>query len=57
MDYAIKILEKEKKIIEQQIRQEDLMHQNMKQATQYLKNISEIKRAIKLLKVKAKVQY
>ncbi|MEH6307196.1 hypothetical protein RYH73_16230 [Olivibacter sp. CPCC 100613] len=54
MDYVIQLLEREKKELEVDIRQGDLMHKNMKQATQYFKNISELKRAIKVLRAKAR---
>ncbi|PYF75126.1 hypothetical protein [Pedobacter nutrimenti] len=53
MEYAIQLLEKEKKLLERSVKEEDLMHKNMQQATQNLKNIASIKRAIKLLKLKA----
>lgn len=53
MDFVIKLLEKEKKIIAQQIHEEDLMHKNMKEATLQLKRITEIKKAIKVLKAKS----
>lgn len=54
MDYVITLLEKEKKILERKIREQDLMHKNMKQATLKLKNIGEIKRVLKILKAKAR---
>lgn len=54
MDYVITLLEKEKKTLERTIREEDLMHKNMKQATLKLKNIGEIKRVLKILKAKAR---
>ncbi|SHG60982.1 hypothetical protein [Pedobacter caeni] len=52
MDYVIQLLEKERKMLEYTLREEDLMHKNMNQATQNLKKIAEIKRAVKVLKVK-----
>jgi hypothetical protein len=52
MDYVIKLLEKEKKMLERTIHDEDLMHKNIKQATIQLKNVNEIKRALKVLKAK-----
>ncbi len=52
MDYVIEVLEKEKKVLEGSIRNEDLLHKDMKQATRYMKNIQELKRAIKVLKAK-----
>jgi len=54
MDYVITLLEKEKKTLERTIRDEDLMHKNMKQATSQLKNISEIKKVLKILKAKTR---
>lgn len=55
MDYAIQLLEKEKKVLEKMIKGDDLMHKNMRMATQGLKNINEIKRALKLLKIKTRI--
>jgi len=54
MEYAIQLLEKEKRALEAGIREEDLMHRDMRLATQHFKNIGELKRAIKVLKVKRK---
>ena len=54
MDYVITLLEKEKKTLERTMREEDLMRQNMKQATSQLKHIGEIKRVLKILKAKAR---
>lgn len=54
MDYAIQLLENEKKLLENNIREQNLMRKNMKQATQDMKNISELKRAVKVLKTKSR---
>lgn len=55
MEYVIQLLEKEKKIIETQVREEELMYKNKRQATLYLKNISAIKRALKVLRTKTRI--
>lgn len=52
MEYAIQLLEKEKTMLERMVIEEDLMRKNMSKATRSLKNIGEIKRALKILKVK-----
>jgi len=54
MEYAIQLLEKEKRVLETGIRAEDLMHRDMRRATQHFKNIGELKKAIKVLKVKSR---
>jgi len=54
MDYAIRLLEKQKRVLETGIRAEDLMHRDMRQATECFRNIGELKRAIKILKVKSR---
>jgi len=56
MDYVIRLLEKEKKTLETGIREADLMHRDMRQASQCFRNIGELKRAIKVLKVKVKIK-
>ena len=56
MDYVIELLEREKKGMEVSLREQDLMHTNMRKASDYLKSISELKRAIKVLKTKVKMQ-
>ena len=53
MNYTIKILELEKKRMEQALRHKDLMARNKTQAMEYLKNISEIKKAITFLRSKS----
>lgn len=55
MDYAIQLLEKEKKMLESIIREQNLMQKNMKQAACYMKNISELKQAVKVLKTKSRL--
>ncbi len=52
MDYIIQLLEKEKKLLESDVREQDLMRKNMHQATLHFKNISDLKRAIKILRTK-----
>ena len=52
MQYAIQILEKERKMIERNIRKKDLMKNDMKEATQEFSRITELKKAIKILKIK-----
>lgn len=52
MKYAIQILETEKKNIERNIRDNNLMQDNMKKATQDFSKITELKKAIKILKLK-----
>ena len=52
MQYAIQILEKEKKMIERNIRKKDLMKNDMGEATQEFSRITELKKAIKILKIK-----
>lgn len=52
MQYTIQILEKEKQLIERSIRENSLMQNNMKKATQDFSKITELKKAIKILKLK-----
>lgn len=52
MLYAIKTLEKEKKSIERNIRENNLMQADMRKATSELSKITELKKAIKILKIK-----
>lgn len=54
MEYVIQLLEKKRKALEKTIREEELMLKDKKQANAYLRNISEIRRAIKVLKTKLK---
>ena len=54
--YAILILEKEKKTIERNIRDNKLMQSNMRKATQELSKITELKKAIKVLKIKNRLR-
>jgi len=53
MEYVIELLEKERKHLERNVRDQDLMHKNMNQATLQLKYINELKRAVKILKGKS----
>ncbi len=52
MDYVIELLEVNKKNLERHIRDVDLMRTNMKKAAEELRRISQLKRAIKVLKQK-----
>lgn len=52
MQYAIQALEKEKKTIERNIRSKNLMQSDMRKATKELAKITELKKAIKVLKIK-----
>lgn len=54
MEHAIAILEKEKKTLEACIRDQDLLRKDMRKASQHLKNIHELKRALKILKAKVR---
>ncbi len=50
MEYVITILETEKRGLEKQLHEQNLMHRNMKLATNYMRKVKDIKRAIKVLK-------
>jgi hypothetical protein len=52
MDYAINLLKSEKKKIDREIRNDNLMQQDMKKARAEMSKINELKRAIKILKQK-----
>jgi hypothetical protein len=54
MNYVIQLLETEKKSIERSLRNNNLMHTDMQQAVKELAKITEIKRAVKMLKSKEK---
>lgn len=54
MKYAIEILEKSRKILERNIKKEHLMHKNINKATELMQQISQLKKAIKVLKQKDK---
>ena len=54
MEFVIAILEKEKKTLEAAIREQNLMMKDMRQATATLKNINDIKKAVKILKLQAR---
>ncbi len=54
MEFVIAILEKEKKTLESAIREQNLMMKDMRQATATLKNINDIKKAIKILKLQSR---
>ena len=54
MEFVIAILEKEIKTLESAIREQNLMMKDMRLATANLKNINDIKKAIKILKLQAR---
>lgn len=54
MDYVIELLAENKKYLERHIRDSKLMHVNMQKATVELNRVSQLKRAIKILKLKNK---
>lgn len=56
MDYVIELLEENKKYLERHIRDNKLMQTNMQKATEELSQISQLKRAIKILKLKNRKQ-
>jgi hypothetical protein len=52
MEYALTILGQAIKNLEKEIRENNLMQVNMSEATLKLKQISEIKKAVKVLQLK-----
>lgn len=54
MQYVIQLLEAEQKNIDRDIRDNKLMQTNMRKATVQLSRLNEIKKAIKILKLKEK---
>lgn len=52
MDFAIELLQTSRKRIEKDIKSNSLMQKNMNEATRELSKLSELKRAIKILKTK-----
>ena len=52
MEYVIELLEAEKRQIGQKIRNQRLMEKDMKKAVTELAKVTEIKKAIKILKLK-----
>lgn len=52
MEYVIDLLKRNKKTIERHIKKDDLMQSNMPIAKYKLRKVSELKRAIKILKRK-----
>lgn len=56
MDYVIKLLEDNQKYLERHIRDNNLMQNNMKKATEQLSQVGQLKRAIKILKLKNRKQ-
>lgn len=55
MEYVIDLLEKEIKSLERSVRDGNMLRSDMKQATQYLKHIKELKRAVKILRAKVRM--
>ncbi|MCL7986643.1 hypothetical protein M8998_01690 [Sphingobacterium sp. lm-10] len=55
MEYVIQLLEREKKVLETSIRDQDMLRKDMRKATLHLKNINELKRALKVLKTKVRL--
>ncbi|MCL1650592.1 hypothetical protein M2T70_16645 [Elizabethkingia anophelis] len=56
MDYVIELLEENRKYLERHIRDNNLMQKDMKKATEELSQVSQLKRAIKILKLKNRKQ-
>lgn len=56
MRYAIELLEQEKKTLENELRRQDTLRNDMQRGVQQLKEIKELKRAIKVLKAKLRPQ-
>ena len=56
MEYVIELLEENKKYLERNVVKTNLMKVNMPKATRDLKKVSELKRAIKILKLKNRRQ-
>ncbi|MCK0132644.1 hypothetical protein MWU59_14140 [Flavobacteriaceae bacterium F08102] len=56
MEYAIELLEENKKYLERKVIKTNLMQVDMRKATLELKKINELKRAIKFLKLKRRKQ-
>ena len=54
MEFVIAILEKEIKTLESAIREQNLMMKDMRLATANLKNINDIKKAIKISKLQSR---
>ena len=54
MKFVIAILQKEIKNLESAIREQNLMMKDMRLASANLKNINDIKKAIKILKLQAR---
>lgn len=54
MQYAVQTLEKEKRNLERNIKSNNLMQADMRKATEELSKITELKKAIKVLKSKNK---
>ncbi len=52
MEYVIELLEENKKYLERNVIKTNLMQVDMQKATRDLKKVSELKRAIKILKSK-----
>ncbi|MBF8150853.1 hypothetical protein ITJ86_13150 [Winogradskyella sp. F6397] len=56
MNFVIELLEENKKYLERNVIKKNLMQVNMQKATRDLKKVSELKKAIKILKLKNRKQ-
>ena len=56
MNYVIELLEENRKYLERHVRDENLMQINMQQATAKLYQVNQLKKAIKILKLKNRKQ-
>jgi len=54
MEYTIELLEKERNRIEKYVRVHNLMEKDIGKASKELTRVSELKRAIKILKLKSR---
>ena len=52
MDYVIQLLEQEKKVIERSIKEKGLMQTDIRKDAKELLKITQIKKALKILKLK-----
>ncbi|MEN7547101.1 hypothetical protein AAG747_04235 [Rapidithrix thailandica] len=56
MDYVIELLMSEKRNLEKRIKQDELLHKDMRKATIALKQLTQLKLAIKYLRQKNKLR-
>lgn len=54
MEYAINLLQEHKKAIDKNVKSSDLMRKDISRASQELAKVSELKKAIKILKTSNK---